>query len=280
MIGPLRSVLVRRPDQAFGNAQPDAWHYSARPDLRNAQHEHDKLVELLRASNVEVVYHKTPLPDKADAIYPFDPAIVTDRGAVVLRMGKPLRRGEEKALAGSLAAHGVPILATLADDATAEGGDLLWIDNQTIAVGIGFRTNAEGCRQLNAILGKIGIETLPVELPYHTGPESCLHLLSLISIVDRDLAVVYAPLLSVPFWTYLEKRGFRFIEVPEREFATMGTNVLAISPGKCIMLEGNPATQRRLEEAGCEVMTYRGNDLSLKSEGGPTCLTRPILRAY
>jgi N-dimethylarginine dimethylaminohydrolase len=225
-----------------------------------------------------VIDHPEPQPDRADSIYVFDPVIVTDQGAVVLRMGKELRRGEEAALARRLQEIGVPILGELQGDALAEGGDLLWLDSRTLAAGQGFRTNAEGLRQLRAILAPIGIEVLPVELPYFTGPEACLHLLSLISTVDHDLAVVYSPLLAVPFWKTLRDRGFRLIEVPEEEFPTQGSNVLALAPRKCLMLEGNPVTRRRLEEAGCEVLTYRGREISLKAEGGPTCLTRPVWR--
>lgn len=143
----------------------------------------------------------------------------------------------------------------------------------------GFRTNAEGLRQLREILAGLGVEVLPVELPYFTGPAACLHLLSLISLVDHDLAVIYPPLLAVPFWKVLRDRGFRLVEVPEEEFPTQGPNVLALAPGKCLMLEGNPVTRRRLEEAGCEVLTYKGREISLKAEGGPTCLTRPVWRA-
>src|SRR5262249_57198892 len=123
------------------------------------------------------------------------------------------------------------------------------------------------------------VTVVPVDLPYYSGPDACLHLLSLISLVDHDLAVVYPPLLAVPFYQELERRGIRMIEVPEAEFATMGTNVLALAPGECLMLKGNPITQARPEAAGCEVLTYKGDEISLKAEGGPTCLTRPILRA-
>jgi N-dimethylarginine dimethylaminohydrolase len=147
-------------------------------------------------------------------------------------------------------------------------------------VGLGFRTNAEGLRQLREALSGIGVKVIPVELPFYTGPEACLHLLSLISIVDDNTAVVYPPLMAVPFWQELQQRGFKLIEIPDEEFPTMGTNVLALAPRKCLMLEGNPVTKRLLEEAGCEVVTYRGNEISLKAEGGPTCLTRPILRDY
>ena len=197
----------------------------------------------------------------------------------MLSMGKAQRRGEEEVMARRFESLGVPILYTLHGEARAEGGDLLWLDHETLAAGLGFRTNAKGLHQLREALTNIGVTVISVDLPYYTGPEACLHLLSLISIVDHDIAVVYPPLLSVPFWQELHRRNFRLITVPDEEFMTMGPNVLALAPGKCLMLEGNPLTQRRLEEAGCTVMTYRGNEISLKAEGGPTCLTRPILRA-
>jgi dimethylargininase len=278
MITPLRRVLVKRPDEAFGDADPEAWHYTGRPDLARAREEHDALVALLRGAGAEVVPHDEPQPGRADSIFVFDPAIVTDAGAVILRMGKQLRRGEEDAMARTFARLGIPVAATLSGEALAEGGDLLWLDHDTLAVGLGFRTNAEGLRQLGEALRPQGVTLMPVELPYYTGPAACLHLLSLISIVDERLAVVYPPLMSVPFWQELERRGFRLVEVPEEEFLTMGPNVLALTPGQCLMLEGNPVTKRRLEEAGCEVLTYRGAELSLKAEGGATCLTRPLLR--
>jgi N-dimethylarginine dimethylaminohydrolase len=278
MVAPLRRVLVRRPDAAFGDADPARWHYTARPDLEAARREHDALADLLRAAGAEVIEHAAPQPERADSIYVFDPALITDRGAVLLRMGKALRRGEEEALGRRLAEIGVPILGALQGEATAEGGDLLWLDHDTLAAGLGFRTNAEGLRQLREILAPLGVEVVPVELPYFGGPEACLHLLSLISLVDHDLAVIYPPLLAVPFWRLLRERGIRLIEVPEEEFPSQGPNVLALAPRKALMLEGNPVTRRRLEEAGCEVLTYRGREISLKAEGGPTCLTRPIWR--
>jgi dimethylargininase len=279
MVEPLRRVLVKRPEEAFAAADPERWHYTSRPDLDEARREHDALVEILAAAGAEVIGHPEPQPERADAIFVFDPAIVTDRGAVILRMGKELRRGEEAAMARRFREIGVPVLAELDGEATAEGGDLLWLDQRTLAVGQGFRTNAEGLRQLREVMAGLGVEVLPVPLPYFTGPEACLHLLSLISLVDRDLALVYPPLLPVPFWNTLRDRGFRLVEVPEEEFPTMGPNVLALAPGRCLMLEGNPVTRRRLEQAGCEVFTYRGREISLKAEGGPTCLTRPVWRS-
>jgi len=247
--------------------------------LEIAQQDHDAFVAILRQAGAEVIYHDEFQPDRADAIFVYDPAIVTDRGAVILKMGKGLRRGEEAVISRRLEELGVPVHYTLHGEAWAEGGDLLWVDHDTLAVGQGFRTNAEGLRQLKGALERLGVRIIPVQLPYHTGPEGCLHLMSLISLVDHEVAVVYLPLMPVPFWRYLEDRGFRLVEVPDEEFETMGPNVLALAPGKCLMLEGNSITRQRLEEAGCQVLTYKGYEISLKAEGGPTCLTRPILRS-
>jgi dimethylargininase len=278
MTAPLQRVLVKRPDAAFAVDDPIKWHYTAKPDLKIAQQEHDTLVAQLQRTGIEIIYHDEAQPDRADAIYVFDPALITDEGAIILRMGKALRQGEEAAMARRLEALDIPILYSLQGQALAEGGDLLWVDQSTLAVGLGFRTNREGLRQLQEVLDDLGVTVIPVELPYYQGPEACLHLLSLISIVDEQLAVIYPPLLSVPFWQFLQEQGFHFVEVPPEEFETMGPNVLALAPGQCLMLEGNPVTQQRLMAAGCEVLTYRGQEISLKAEGGPTCLTRPLLR--
>jgi dimethylargininase len=278
MVEPLRKVLVRRPDAAFGAADPAKWHYTARPNLEIARQEHEILVAILREAGAEVVDHDEPLPDHADAIYVHDPAIVTDAGAIILQMGKKLRRGEEGAMARAFEKQGIPILYTLHDDATAEGGDLLWLDHNTLAVGQGFRTNPAGLRQLQKALNGLGVEIIPVPLPCFGGAEACLHLMSLISAIDHDLAVVYPSLLPVPFWQLLRERGFQLVEVPAEEFATMGPNVLALAPRQCLMLEKNPVTKARLEQAGCQVRTLKGDEISFKAEGGPTCLTRPILR--
>jgi N-dimethylarginine dimethylaminohydrolase len=278
MIKPLRRVLVRRPDEAFGRADPVRWHYTSQPNLALAHQEHDAFVASLTQAGVEVIYHNEILPDHADAIYVHDPALVTDEGAIILSMGKALRRGEERAITQRFEALGIPILYTLHGQARAEGGDLMWLDEHTLAVSLGFRTNAEGLRQLGEALASLEVELIPVQLPYYQGAEACLHLMSLISLVDHRLAVVYLPLLPVPFYQYLQVCDFQLIEIPDEEFATQATNVLALAPGQCLMLEGNPVTRQRLETAGCEVLTYRGNEISFKAEGGPTCLTRPILR--
>lgn len=276
MVDPIKRVIVRKPDEAFGEANPKVWHYTAQPSLQDAVQEHKEFVALLAVNDVEIIYHDIDLPNHADAIFVHDPVIVCNEGAIILRMGKELRKDEPEALKTSLEKEGIPIHFELHGDALAEGGDLLWIDENRLAVGQGYRTNREGLRQLRAALPDV--EVFPVELPYFLGPEACLHLMSLISIVDNDLAVIYKPLIPVPFLQFLENNDFRFVEVPEKEFASMGSNVLAIAPGQCLMLEGNPGTQQGLIDQGCEVATYKGNEISLKAEGGATCLTRPVWR--
>jgi N-dimethylarginine dimethylaminohydrolase len=278
MTATLQTVLVRRPDEVFGAADPALWHYTDQPYLPLAQQEHDAFVNTLLGNGVEVVYHDASLPKHADAIFVHDPALMTDRGAIILRMGKPLRQGEEDALEQTLRRLGVPIHYRLSGEALAEGGDLLWLDERTLCVGLGFRTNAAGFAQLGEALDGSGVDLVPVQLPYFEGPEACLHLMSLISLVDVDLAVVYRPLLPVPFFQLLEARGIELIDVSDEEFATLGVNILALGPRHCLMLDHNHETRAALEAAGCRVTTYRGDEMSLKAEGGPTCLTRPILR--
>jgi dimethylargininase len=279
MVAPLRRVVMRRPGEAMAAADPGRWHYASAIDLAAARAAHDALADALRAWDVEVLYHEEPLPEHADSVFVFDPALVTDSGAVLLRMGKELRRGEEEPLGRTLQACGVPLHGRLEGEARCEGGDTMWLDHDTLAVGCGFRSNAEGVSQLRGLLGPLGITVLDFDLPYFTGPDACLHLLSLISPVDVDLAVAYPPLMPTAFWEDLRRRGVRLLEVPEDEFLrTQATNVLTVAPRRCIMLDGSPVTRQLLEEADCEVVTFPGEPLSFKAEGGPTCLTRPVLR--
>lgn len=279
MVGRLRRVVMRRPGAEMAAADPAAWHYTAPIDRDEAVAAHDEFATALRAWDVEVLYHDEPLDGLADSTFVFDPALVTDAGAVLLSMGKAGRRGEEEALGRLLEAAGVPVYGRLTGEARAEGGDTMWLDHDTLAIGRGFRTNVEGVRQLRELLAPLGVTVLDYDLPYHTGPEACLHLLSLISPVDVDLAVAYPPLMPTAFWEEVRRRGVRLLEVPPGEFAaTQATNVLAVAPRRCVMLDGNTVTQRLLEDAGCEVVTFPGGPLSFKAEGGPTCLTRPVLR--
>ncbi len=279
MTAPLRRVVMRRPGAAMAAADPALWHYASAIDLEAARAAHDAFADALRGWDVEVLYHEEPLPDHADSVFVFDPALVTDRGTILLSMGKELRRGEEEPLGRTLQACGVPIHGRLVGAARCEGGDTMWLDHDTLAVGRGFRTNAEGVQQLRELLAPLGVTVLDYDLPFFTGPEACLHLLSFISPVDEDLAVAYPALMPTAFWAELRSRGVRLLEVPEEEFAsTQATNVLCVAPRRVIMLGGSPVTQGLLEESGCEVVTIPGEPLSFKTEGGPTCLTRPVWR--
>ncbi len=278
MVASLQRVLVRPPDETFCVPNPDLWHYTGTPDLQNARTEHRELTGILENLGVEIIRYEVPLRDMADAIYVYDPVLIVDAGVILLRMGKKLRRGEEIMLGKKLAELNIPIIGQLRKPAIAEGGDMFWIDHQTLAIGRGFRTNTAGVRQIIHILKPYQIEILAADLPYFHGPDACLHLLSLISLIDERLAVIYKPLFPVSLYQALESRGFEFIEVPESEFRSMAANILTVRPRVCIMLEGNPVTKNRLEAHGCRVYTYNGYDISLKAEGGPTCLTRPVLR--
>ncbi len=276
-VGTLRRVYVRAPDPS----SLVAWHeygWRAAPDPIRAAEEHAAFREALGAGGAEIVNGETPVPDDPDAIYAYDPTLPTDRGLVVLRPGKVGRRDEPAALATDLAAAGVSVLGTLSPPATAEGGDMFWLDDRTLLVGRGYRTNDEGIEQLRRILGE-GIDVVPFDLPHFQGADACLHLMSFISPLDHDLAVVYPPMLPVRLVELLRERGVELVEVPDDEFDTQGPNVLALAPRVALALDGNPETRRRMEEAGVDVRTFIGAEISRKGDGGPTCLSRPLDRA-
>jgi N-dimethylarginine dimethylaminohydrolase len=283
--GRLARVAVKHPRDAFVDseriaAQWETLHFTAPPDLGRATDEHDRFVELLKSAGA--VVDRLPRDDRTtlDSIYTRDASIVSPRGVILCRMGKAAREGEPAAQ-GQAFTHANPPLAIAGQIETPgrlEGGDLIWLDDDTVVVGRGYRTNADGIRQLRALLGT-PVDVVEVPLPHWRGTNGVMHLMSLISPVDRDLAVVYSPLLPVPAREWLLARGIRLVEVPDEEFETMGTNVLAIAPRRCVMLEGNPRTRAALERAGAEVMVYAGQEISVKGAGGPTCLTRPLARA-
>jgi N-dimethylarginine dimethylaminohydrolase len=269
----LRRVLVRDPRSTdFARWREYGWR--AEPDARRLAREHERLCAALADVGAEVVLGDAPLPGNPDAIYVFDPALVCDRGAILLVPGKEGRRGEPAALAVDLERAGVPIVAPLELPALAEGGDLIWLDERTLLAGRGYRTNSDGIWALERLLG---VEMLVFDLPHFHGPGEVMHLLSLLSPLDGDLVVAYPPLMPVRLVQLLEERGIRIVEVPHDEFETMGANVLALAPRVALMLDGNVETRRRLERAGVEVAVYEGVELS-KGDGGPTCLTRPLLR--
>jgi dimethylargininase len=274
MTGDLRRVLVRRPLPA----DADAWEtyaWRARPDVAAAQAEHEAFCLLLEEAGAEVVVSEHD-EGNPDAIYTYDPTLVGRDGAVLLQPGKEGRRREPEATAAALEAAGVPIAARVDLPATVEGGDTVWLDEQTLLVGIGYRTNAVSPLALHDALP--GVDLVLFDLPHWNGAGEVMHLMSLISPLDDDLALVYPRIAPTRLMWLLAERGIDVVEVPDEEFDTMGANVLALGPRRALALEGNDETRRRMERAGVDVVTYRGDEISRKGDGGPTCLTRPLLR--
>jgi len=275
MSAPLREVLVKRPGPAFGNAFDDVAHGFLHPvDLAIARREHDAFVETLASLGPRVHVLDVEL-ESPDLIYTFDPLLVTDRGAIPLRPGKPNRASEPAAIEAWTRAAGIPTVGRIEAPGTAEGGDTFWLRPDLFCIGRTLRTNSEGARQLAALVGG---DVRVFDVPYWRGTAELIHLLSVISPIADDLAVVYLPLLPVGLWELLGDLGIRLIEVPDEEFTTLGCNVLAVRPGVVIVADGNPRTSAALAAAGCEVHTYPATEIGLNGSGGPTCLTRPILR--
>jgi dimethylargininase len=275
MVAQLRRVLVRPPAPGSWAAwKPYGWREE--PDPARMEEEHEAFRALLADAGVEVIVAATPHSLDPDAIYVYDPALVTDDGAVMLRPGKEGRRGEVEVMAADFVEAGLPIAGRLDAPAMVEGGDTLWLDERTLLVGRGYRTNDEGIRQLAEALP--GVDVVAFDLPHLRGAGEVLHLMSLLSPLDVDLAVAYPPLMPVRLMELLAKRSFELVEVPDEEFETMGPNVLALGPRVALALEGNNETRRRMEKAGVDVRMYRGDEISRKGDGGPTCLTRPLLR--
>jgi dimethylargininase len=275
MTSTLRRVLVRPPGAAgFANWREYGWR--SEPDVAKLAQEHEAFCNALGAGGAEIVIAETPLPTDPDAIYVFDPAIVSDGGAIVLRPGKKGRLVETDAISADFKRAGVPITARLEPPASADGGDTIWLDESTLLVGRGYRTNDDGIHALRTALP--GVDVLAFDLPHLHGSEAVLHLLSLLSPLDDDLVVAYLPLLPVRLVQLLHELEIQIVEVPDDEFETMGPNALALAPRVALALEGNEQTRKRLERAGVDVTVYRGDEISRKGDGGPTCLTRPLLR--
>jgi N-dimethylarginine dimethylaminohydrolase len=276
MTAPLREVLVKRPGAAFGAAFDDPAHGFRHPvHLDRAQREHDRFVELL-ASLGPAVHVLDAEIESPDLVYTFDPLLVSDRGAIALRPGKPNRLGEPEVLEAWTAARGIPTAGRIEAPGTAEGGDTFWLRPDLLCIGRSLRSNDAGVRQLAGIVGG---DVRIFDLPYWRGTGELVHLLSVISPIADDLAVVFLPLLPVALWELLRDLGIRLLEVNEEEFPTLGCNVLAVRPGVVILAEGNPQIAAALTAAGCEVHTYGASEIGLNGSGGPTCLTRPILRS-
>jgi len=282
-IGPWGRILLRHPRQAFVDdatiaRQWQALGFTAAPDFGLAVQQYERFIEMLRSSGAEVLTcsHTSTGALSLDSLYVRDASVMCPQGAILCRMGKPQREAEPAALAECYRSLGIPILGAIEPPGTLEGGDVTWLGPRLPAVGRGYRTNDEGIRQLRALLGDTIDALLVAPLPHYRGPGDVFHLMSILSPVDHDLAVVYSPLMAVTFREALLGLGYTLVEVPDDEFDSMGANVFALSPRRCLMVDGNPKTRAALERAGAEVLVYDGSEISLKGGGGPTCLTRPI----
>lgn len=282
-VGPLKRVFLKHPRDAFPSEDilDSQWRelgYRRKPDPSRASDEHDAFTDLLERLGAQVDLFPSHPQTGMDSMYVRDASILTENGIILCNMGKRARRSEPQVQEETFLRMGVPVLGRIEGDGRLEGGDLIWLDQDTVVVGRGYRTNDEGIRQLEGLMGHRAGQIVVVPLPHWKGPSDVFHLMSVISPIDLDLALVYSPLLPVPFREFLLSRGTSLVEVPEAEFDTMGCNVLTVAPRVCVMLEGNPETRTRLESSGVEVHIYRGEEISAPGEGGPTCLTRPIMR--
>lgn len=277
----LTRVLLHPAAHAFSASRVEQqWrtlNFTAPPDVGRALGEYAEFRALLEGAGTQVEELPANADLTLDAIYSRDASVVSPRGVILCRMGKPARRHEPHAHAAVYEQMGMAVVGTIEPPGQLEGGDVLWLDEHTAVVGRGYRTNDAGIAQFKKLAGE-SVDVQVVPLPHYRGPADVFHLMSIISPVDASLAVAYSPLMPVPFREWLLDRGVQLVEVPPDEFDAMGGNVLAIAPRRCVMVDGAPATRARLEAAGAEVSVYRGLEISLKGGGGPTCLTRPLSR--
>jgi N-dimethylarginine dimethylaminohydrolase len=281
--GKLKSLFIKKAasafiDDAHVTEHWEALNYLGKPDITKALVEYDAFEQILKDNGAEVLYLPQDNTVNMDSIYCRDAAIATNRGMIICNMGKEGRIKEPAAEQRAFEANNISVLGVITAPGSLEGGDVAWLDEKTLAVGHTYRTNEEGIRQLAALLAPQGVNVLPVSMPHYKGPSDVFHLMSVLSPVDSNLAVVYSPLIPIVFRNELIARGYELVEVPDVEFDSMGCNVLALAPRVCLMVKGNPITKERLEKAGCKVIEYNGEEISVKGGGGPTCLTRPVMR--
>lgn len=279
-VAPLRRVAMRRPG-AILTADHERWHYTKPLDPEALAEQYEVFAALVEHSGAEILWLDDADDDLADSVFTYDPSFAVPGGAVVLRPGKPLRAGEADVHAAFYDDVGVPVLGRIEAPGVFEGGDCFWLDATTLAVGRGFRTNQAGIDQMAAIVAPLGVTIEAYDLPYHLGPDACLHLMSVVSVLDDDLALVHPPLMPTALYQRMVDLGYTLLEAPADEFdASLGLNlnVLATAPRKVIAINGFDGTLALMRRAGCEVTTFDGDELCIPCEGGPTCLTRPLLR--
>ena len=283
MVDPIKKILLNHPKNAFFNqnkinSEFKELNFFDAPDYNESLNEYEAFIDILKFHNIELYFLDGDNTNTIDSIYAHDPFIISNDGAIICNMGKKNRISEIENVKIFLKNNEIPILGEISAPGKLEGGDIVWIDKHNIAIGIGYRSNIEGAKQLGEILSGCVKNIIPVPLPHWNGPNDCLHLMSNLSPIDSNLFLVFSKLLPVQFIQYLKENKIELIEVPFNEYETMACNVLAIAPREVIMLEGNPITKKLLENENVIVHTYKGSEISLKGAGGPTCLTKPFLR--
>jgi N-dimethylarginine dimethylaminohydrolase len=281
MTGELRRVMVCSPREAgWEDAERQSqWRelgFKHRPDFRTAQEQHESLCRALEIAGAEVVHLAAEL--SLDAVYAHDSSLPTDYGLILMHPGKRNRAGEAPIHREFCQGLGIPVLGEIKAPGTTEAGDMVWLDSQTLLVGNGFRTNAQGIVQVRELLRPKGVDVIAAPLPYGQGPSACLHLMSVISLLDEETALVDLPWLAVETVELLKARGYNFIEIEPSEQDTLACNVLSLGRRRLLALEENKRTNQRLRDAGFDVRAFAGSELCINGSGGPTCLTRPLLR--
>ncbi|MFL2768138.1 MAG: dimethylarginine dimethylaminohydrolase family protein [Dehalococcoidia bacterium] len=279
----LKSVILKHPKDAFKSQKfiDDHWeslNFISKPKYNKAILQYENLIKILNDNNVDIHYLPSDDQTYLDSIYTHDPMFMTQQGAIFGNMGKELRKYETLMMEEYFIKNNLPILGKIKDKGSLEGGDVIWVDKSTVAVGLTYRTNAEGINQLENILSKIGVNLIKVDLPHWDGPNNVLHLMSLISPLQEKLFLIYEKLIPVGFLNFLKAKNIKFLNIDESEYDTLACNVLPLSENKCLIVSGNDKTRSVIDRSGIETIEFEASEICYKGSGGPTCITRPILR--
>ena len=283
MVSPLTKVLMCRPQHYMSKVNLKKWHYTEPLDQKKIEKNYNDFFILIKNFGIEIIELKieNEKQELCDSVFTHDPSLVINEGAIILNMGKELRKKEIEHHEKFYMRMDIPVIGKIKNNGTVEGGDCLWINKNTLLVGESHRTNKEGIQQLKIILKKFNIDLIPIKLPKYKDTESCFHLMSIISMLDHDLALACFSKLPFELINIFKEYKINLISIPEDEYSkseTLAVNCLAIAPRKLILISGYPKTQELLLKENNEINLFNGDELCLKAEGGPTCLTRPLKR--
>ena len=283
MVSSLKKVLMKKPENYMSKVDLKKWNYESPLNQKILEENYCEFYEIIKNSGTEIIdlNIENKNEELCDSIFTHDPSLVTNDGAVILNMGKTLRKKETEEHEKFYQSINIPIIGKIINEGTVEGGDCLWIKNNTLLVGESFRTNRSGIIQLIKILNYYDINVIPIKLPKQKDPNSCFHLMSLVSMLDHDLAIGCLSLFSFDLIKIFNDNNIKLIDIPEDEYfksKTLAVNILTLSPRELVLIKGYPKTIELLLNEGNNIKLFNGNELCIKAEGGPTCLTRPLLR--